>query len=221
MRRAILTALMALAMPAGAHLSVDFTVRGPAGTQFTVTSAYTGSELPNTRTGVIPGSGELTTTVFGYVPHDDGETLSATFTDGVGSVACAPLFTGIYEPQWHFRQTCMPTFTFNGGSRTCASTCPTSALRPPEPGAVARAFPNPLRVGGANDAVKFINLPAGGRVRIYAMNGRLVWEATAGAEGGFHWHLDDRSGRRAPSGVYFVVAEGGGQVQTLKIAVQR
>lgn len=218
MRFTLSAFLLLSSWPAQAHQSIDFTVRGPAGVQYSVSSTYAGTEYPNTLTGTIPASGEVSTTVFGYVPHDDGDTLRATFTDGIGTVACAPEFVSIYEPLWHYTQACSPLFVFDGASRTCASSCPDApALRH---GGAPRVYPNPIRSSQV-DAMKFISFPPNARVRIFSLTGRLVWEGRTDELGGMHWHLVDRNNKLVGSGVYQVVADGPNGHAALKIAVQR
>jgi hypothetical protein len=217
MRTKLACAVLSLAVPAAAHLNIQFSVVGPAGTQYTVTT----QDNVETKTGAIPASGRVDSTIVGYVNHDGSESLSASFDDGLGSVACAPQVIGIYEPAWHYKATCVPTFTYDGGTRTCATTCPDRPVTPPSPGALPRAFPNPLRVGLGGDAVKFKNFSAGATVRIYNASGRLVYQSTAGAEGDLHWHLQDLGGQPAGTGVYRAVADTRGGLQSVLFAIQR
>jgi hypothetical protein len=64
-------------------------------------------------------------------------------------------------------------------------------------------------------------MPAEARVRVYTLTGQLVADMTADSTGTAVWDVTNRSGRPVASGVYFVLAQGGGQETTTKLAVQR
>lgn len=210
MKRALLFSLIAmLSRPAAAHLAIDVNLYAPTGTRYRV---YTND---GERTGNMPGT-YLFLEVVGYYAHGAGDTVYATFV-GPGGDSCPGQFTSIYEPQWHYAQSCTPTFRYDGA--TCTSSCEVNPIRPPAAGAAPKAFPNPLKEG--DDAVRFMNLPALAHVRIYGPTGRLVYEKDAGIDGTMHWHTDDSQGRMVGSGIYFVVAHNDGKTVKLKVAIQR
>ncbi len=78
---------------------------------------------------------------------------------------------------------------------------------------------NPLRPGC--ETMKFQNLPAGARLRIYTLTGALVKDISALGNGTAQWDGTNRSGEPAGSGVYFILAQGGGTTKVLKVAVER
>lgn len=84
-----------------------------------------------------------------------------------------------------------------------------------------KVFPNPLRPYRGQVAMNFNNLPAGSRVRIYTMTGRLLRDMTANAAGQAVWDGKTAAGVRAASGVYLVLAEGNGTSKTFRVAVER
>ncbi len=82
-------------------------------------------------------------------------------------------------------------------------------------------FPNPLRLGsGDAERVTVRTLVADTDVRILAPDGRLVRRLT-GRGGSLDWDARDADGALVPSGVYLVVAVGGGGVATGRVAVLR
>jgi kumamolisin len=85
----------------------------------------------------------------------------------------------------------------------------------------AKAFPNPWRVPQGPASMTFTFLPAGARLRIYTLTGRVVKDFSADASGMAGWDGTNESGRPAASGFYFLYIEGAGQSATLKLALQR
>jgi len=84
-----------------------------------------------------------------------------------------------------------------------------------------KAFPNPLRPALGQLFMTFSLLPPNARVRIYALTGALVKDASADGGGVASWDGTNQSGEKAASGVYFVLVQGEGQSKTFKVAVQR
>jgi hypothetical protein len=215
-----MTSLLLLLLAAGtadAHLFIRFQIRGPAGVGYAVRSTYTGDEYPNTTSGFIPPNGLANLSVFGYVPHDDGDTLSCDFDDGTGStVRCADQAIRIFEPAFHFDTDCVPVFTFEPVSRTCTTVC----MSPPASGAGAKpvAYPNPLKVAGDDDAVQFKSLTPSAKFKIFDWTGHLVWQGTTSQTGTAHWHLQTEDGRNLGSGVYRLIDE---QRKAVTFAIQR
>lgn len=93
---------------------------------------------------------------------------------------------------------------------------PTAAA--PEPLVV---YPNPLRLAeGMAERVTLRTLVADTDVRILAPDGRVV-RRLSGRGGSLDWDARDDRGDLVPSGVYLVVAVGGGGTATGRIAVIR
>lgn len=213
--RKTLAGLLAVLVPsaASAHLSIKVDLFAPGGTRYEVHSA------DSMTSGNMPAGGGivyLEKSVEGYHDHAATVDVWAVFTTAGGAqVQCQNATAGVYEPAWHYKTTCRPTFQFDGAA--CSSSCPVVPLAPPTNN--AKAFPNPMR--RTDDAVQFVNLPPNARVKIYSPAGRLVYEKTIGIQGAMHWHTEDLSGRMVGTGVYQVVAQGDGRTATLKIAIQR
>jgi kumamolisin len=85
----------------------------------------------------------------------------------------------------------------------------------------AVAFPNPWRVSQGPASMTFTQMPAGARLRIYTLAGRLIKDFSADPSGMASWDGTNQSGRPAASGFYFAYIEGAGQSTTLKLALQR
>lgn len=210
----LLTLLAAFAL---AHVRMPVDLYGEAGVQYRWDCD---SPEAGPRTGTLTGSALRTDYKVCYLDHDGRETITASFTDGGGTVACAPVTLNMSPyPGNHYRSPCRAVFRFDQLARTCDAQCVTmpwvnaSFTRP-------MAFPNPVRTA-YNDSMQFINLSPGSRLRIYSLTGRLVYESTVEGDGSFHWHLEDSGGRRVGSGVYLVISETASGVQKLKVAVQR
>ena len=88
--------------------------------------------------------------------------------------------------------------------------------------ALGEAYPNPFN---PSTTVRFAVPAAGGDVRlaIFDIRGRLVRTLVRGhRDGGMHtavWNGTDDKGARVSSGMYFVILETGGGVQTRKISL--
>lgn len=108
----------------------------------------------------------------------------------------------------------------SGTARTQAAPGQSSG-DPPDTVDGIRIFPNPLRPALGQTAMRFQNLPAGARLRIYALSGELVRDLSAEAGGTAVWDGTDKAGNRAASGVYFIYAQGNGTKKTVRAAVQR
>jgi hypothetical protein len=87
--------------------------------------------------------------------------------------------------------------------------------------ASARAFPNPLRPSQGHGSMTFADLPSFARLRIYTLAGELVKDVSANAAGIASWDGTNSAGNDAASGVYFVLAQSGGERRVFKVAVQR
>jgi hypothetical protein len=84
-----------------------------------------------------------------------------------------------------------------------------------------KAFPNPLRPALGHASMTFASLPPAAKIKIYTLLGELVQELTANAAGMASWDGLNKSGQKAGSGVYFVVAQSGGDTRSVKVAIQR
>ncbi len=84
------------------------------------------------------------------------------------------------------------------------------------------AVPNPYRSGGSrlttenyhnfpDGLIRFVNVPADARLRIYTVSGDLVWETRNDATGNVEWNVRNQSNEDVASGVYIyrVVAPDG------------
>jgi hypothetical protein len=82
-------------------------------------------------------------------------------------------------------------------------------------------YPNPFLASRGDTGVNFINLPAGTGLRVYTLRGEEVKDLTANAAGQAFWDTTNRSGVGVATGVYFVVLQGGGKNETIKVGVHR
>jgi hypothetical protein len=85
----------------------------------------------------------------------------------------------------------------------------------------AVAFPNPFRPAAGHTEMVFSRLPPSSRVRIYTLTGELVRDLSADDIGVARWDGRNSSGQEVASGVYFVLLQGNGGRDTIKVAVQR
>jgi hypothetical protein len=86
----------------------------------------------------------------------------------------------------------------------------------------AYAFPSPWRKGSGVAAVTFTGVGQGGRVEIYAADGRKVREVSdENMDGIVDWDVKESGGEPAASGVYFYRVMNAGNEKTGKLAVIR
>jgi len=80
-----------------------------------------------------------------------------------------------------------------------------------------RVFPNPFRPERAVDGIlKFEGVPAGGKIRIYSVDGLLIWEGTSsGVVTG--WNGRDTGGGRVSKGLYIWAVKKNGSVKSGKL----
>ena len=100
----------------------------------------------------------------------------------------------------------------------------TQSTYPVKPFDDMKYYPNPIRPSkGLNYAkMNFTNMPAGTRIKIYTMLGRVVRELKADASGMAVWDGKNNAGEKAASGVYIVYMEDGdGNKKRIKVAVER
>jgi len=88
----------------------------------------------------------------------------------------------------------------------------------PDPLSRARIECNPLRPGC--QPLRFQNLPAGTRLRVYSFIGELVKDFNADGSGQVSWDGTDQNGRPAGGGVYSVFVESGGTTRTFQIGIK-
>jgi hypothetical protein len=62
-------------------------------------------------------------------------------------------------------------------------------------------------------------VPEGTAVKVYTLNGELVWEGKAGAGGFAVWHGRNKADRKVASGLYLVYFEQGGTKKIKKVSV--
>lgn len=97
------------------------------------------------------------------------------------------------------------------------------SMRPLAGLAQARIYPNPFYPARGQASVKFDGLPAGASVKIYTLQGELVWKGAADSVGLNGWQTEwrgvNRSGRAVASGLYLVYFESGGAKKTMKVSV--
>jgi hypothetical protein len=84
-----------------------------------------------------------------------------------------------------------------------------------------KPFPNPLRPNQGQQAMTFVQLPAGARVRIYSYLGQLLRDLTADNAGMISWDGRSEGGKPLASGVYIALVEGGGTRRKIKVAIER
>lgn len=83
-------------------------------------------------------------------------------------------------------------------------------------------FPNPFRPNAGHTTLKFGQLPALAKVRIFTISGRLLKQLETDATGQvLSWDAKDKDGNVLPSGVYLALIESGNDRKTLKFAIQR
>jgi hypothetical protein len=87
-------------------------------------------------------------------------------------------------------------------------------------------YPNPVK-SKEYDAINFMNFPAGkkGRLSIYSISGELVFNTAIGPFNPdnnnvtYRWNLNNQSGKRISSGIYYYVINIGGETKKGKIAI--
>jgi len=95
-----------------------------------------------------------------------------------------------------------------------------SAVAPPALNDV-KIYPNPFRPSLGHTSITISNLPANSRARIYTIAGELVKDLTANAAGMISWNATNRSGQQVASGLYFVLVQGAGDKNRLRVVIQR
>jgi len=83
----------------------------------------------------------------------------------------------------------------------------------------ARIYPNPFYPNKGHTQVSMDGLPEGTAVKVYTLNGELVWEGKASAAGLAVWYGRNKAGRKVASGLYLVHLESGGQKKIKKVSV--
>ncbi len=74
-------------------------------------------------------------------------------------------------------------------------------------------YPNPMRAADHDPHVTIAELPTEATLRIISVDGRRVrtLHTDRAAEGGLEWDLQDESGQRVPTGVYYIRVESPGE----------
>ena len=83
----------------------------------------------------------------------------------------------------------------------------------------ARIYPNPFYPSKGHTQVSMDGVPEGTTVKVYTLNGELVWEGKASAAGLAVWYGRNKAGRKVASGLYLVHLESGGQKKIKKVSV--
>lgn len=193
--------------PGGDFQGVQFKTQGPGGAfdyrvdQVSLFDATAGSPVP---TATITRTPTITPT--------PTVTLSPTVT-------ATPTVTGSDTPTWTATATATPTAT----ATVTETPTPTATSRLPA-GAGPRLWPNPVR--GGETVTLEISLPAEARVtaRVFTLAGRRVsenaWDVPAGG-GSLDLPLVDKQGKGLANGLYYVLVDGLGARQTLRLLVLR
>ncbi len=81
-------------------------------------------------------------------------------------------------------------------------------------------YPNPMRAADHDPTVTVAGLPTEATIRIISVDGRRVrtLRTDRAPEGGLEWDLEDESGRRVPTGVYYIRVESPGETPVTKKA---
>lgn len=83
-------------------------------------------------------------------------------------------------------------------------------------------FPNPFRPNAGHTTLKFGQLPALAKIKIFTVSGRKLKDLETDATGQvLSWDAKDKDGNILPSGVYLALIESGKSRKTLKFAIQR
>jgi hypothetical protein len=94
---------------------------------------------------------------------------------------------------------------------------PVSAPAP----APVKVYPNPFNPAKAvNGSLKFRGIRVGGKLHIFTLSGRLVWEAVAGKDP-VEWNGKNTKGEKVVAGIYLWAAEGETGKERGKIFLQR
>jgi chitodextrinase len=83
----------------------------------------------------------------------------------------------------------------------------------------ARIYPNPFYPNKGHTQITMDGVPEGTAVKIYTLNGELVWEGKASSTGLVAWYGRNKAGRKAASGLYLVYLEHGGEKKIKKVSV--
>jgi hypothetical protein len=83
----------------------------------------------------------------------------------------------------------------------------------------ARIYPNPFYPNKGHTQVSMDGVPEGTKVKIYTLNGELVWEGKANAAGLAVWYGRNKAERKVASGLYLVYFEQGGKKKIKKVSV--
>jgi len=95
------------------------------------------------------------------------------------------------------------------------------AALPPHVLNAVQIYPNPFRPALGHTAVTVSNVPPYSRIRIYTLAGEQVKDLSANAAGMASWDTTNQSGRFVASGLYFVLVQGTGDKNRLRVVIQR
>jgi len=146
-------------------------------------------------------------------------TINGVPAGGTGEVTFALRITSSTES---LRQQALGVYV------TSAAPCPVELSSPvsvipvyPPAAAPVKVYPNPFNPGKAvNGTVKFQGIKTGGKLHIFTISGRLVWEGVAGVDP-LEWNGKNSGGEKVVPGVYLWTAESGLGKERGKIFLQR
>ena len=86
-----------------------------------------------------------------------------------------------------------------------------------------KVYPNPFMPGQGHISITFENLTSSIRLRIYKINGELVYEKEAdNTDGSITWNVTNDENRKVASGLYiYFITGGAGEKVSGKIAILR
>lgn len=84
-----------------------------------------------------------------------------------------------------------------------------------------RIYPNPFYQNKGQTQVTIDGLPEGASVKVYTLNGELVWEGKASAAGNLSWAGVNKAGRKAAGGLYLAHFKSGGKKTVKKLSIVR
>jgi len=84
-----------------------------------------------------------------------------------------------------------------------------------------KIYPNPFRPALGETSITISNVPGNSRIRVYTLTGELVKDLSADAAGMASWDATNQSGQKVASGLYFVLVQGAGDKNMLRVVIQR
>jgi len=85
----------------------------------------------------------------------------------------------------------------------------------------ARIYPNPFYPNRGHTQLTMDGVPEGTVIKVYTLNGELVWSGKAGATGAAVWDGRNKAGRKGASGLYLVRFQHNGKTKIKKVSIIR